>query len=297
MAISSRATWALLGVAVGVAATMLVYQLRGGGGGRAAPGPAGGSGGSSALGGGSGGGSGEPAPRAGVAGAEARAQEIARLRDRIAELEAADRGGGIGGRDLDLEHGLNTDDAWWARMPRDPAWDRAQEQKVVDRMARYVGVRVDPAQVECRTRCCRVQIDEESYDRYGADLHSSVGLRFAPPDGWATSHPAPGEVMVTTCWRADPSGAPIPDRALERDAILAAVAEALRRCGEGVSHPLTLRLVIELDEQGEIEKVDSNQEELGHPAAACAEAAILGAAQFDPAPMPTDVPFTIALGG
>lgn len=226
----------------------------------------------------------------------ARAQEIARLRARISELEATAPGpGDIVFREPTTEHGMSTSDEWWQKMPRNATWDSARERLVVDRLARNLGVRLDPSRVSCRTRCCRVRVSEEVYDAKGDDIHSSVGLGFEPPDGYGTSTAPDGNIQITTCWSTAPHR-PLPDRAAERDALLARTADALQRCARGIAHPEMLRLVFHLDENGAIEKVDSNKAQLGDAAASCAETVILEAAAFAPAPMSTTVPMDVRLG-
>ncbi|HEY5923617.1 MAG TPA: hypothetical protein VIV11_18175 [Kofleriaceae bacterium] len=242
-------------------------------------------------------------------GSAARAAELASLRARVVELERAEAAArtagsasGSGGEparafaEPSTESGLSTSDAWWEKMPRNPSWDEARRQAIIDRLAKYISVRLDKSRVECRTRCCRIAVDEETYDAHNDELMSSVGLRYEPPDGYGTSHTKDGGIMITTCWSTKPPSKPLPDRGAERDALLARVADALRKCGQSLTHTLTLRMVLFLDEEGQISKVESNKAQLGHPATTCAETAVLQAAAFSPAPWETDVPVVVKLG-
>lgn len=280
----------LFGVVIGVAITTAFFQLRGGNGKGAA---------SSATTGaasvpGAAGATSPAGPGTRSAAGLTPAQELAQLRARIAELEQAAAAQGRAGGGPDEDVGMSTGDDWWAALPPDPAWDDAREQTVIERVGK-LGVKLDANQVECKRRCCRIAIDEDTYDELGDDLTSSVGLGFEPSGGMGTSR-ANGIYLVTKCWSRQPVDKPLPDRALERDALLAKVKGELDRCGQGTSPAVTLKLGLHLDDDGQIAKVDSNAKQLGQKAATCAETAILQAASFAASAMPTYVPLTVVLG-
>ena len=278
----------LVGVVIGVAITTAFFQLRGGPSTTAASSKPIGSAGSSALAGGSSTPSSNAKPL--PPDAAARARELAQLRARIAELERGATSTAV----VDAEHGMSTDDAWWAKLPPNPAWDEPREKAVIERVAK-LGVRLGPDQVECKTRCCRLAIDDETYEAHEDELHSSVGLAFEPPGGMGTTK-AGSVYVVTKCWSTNPVDKPIPDRAVERDALLAKAKAELDNCGQGTSPTITLELGLLVDEQGQISKVDSNAAQLGQKAATCAETALLQAASFAASPMSTYVPITVVLG-
>jgi hypothetical protein len=240
-----------------------------------------------------------PAPATALDSA-ARAAEVVRLQQRLAELERAEAAATPGAGPLDreeitpadLEHGTRTEDAWWAAMPKNPSWDDRRRQELLRRFDKYIGIKLEPSQVECKTRCCRVRLDNEAYEAHSEDVMSSVGLHFDVPDGLAMENRGE-DALVTACWQTKPPEKPMPDRGAERDATIARAAAAIRKCG--APPQMILKMQLALDEEGQIAKVRSNKTELGHPAAACAETAILQAADFAPAPMETDVPIAVDL--
>ena len=280
----------VFGVVIGVAITTAFFQLRGGSSTTAASStPSGGDGSSAIAGGSSSPSSVKPPPT----DAAARARELAQLRARIAELE---RGAASAGamQGPDAESGMSTDDGWWAKLPPNPAWDAPREKTVIERLAK-LGVTLGPDQVECKQRCCRLAFDDETYEAHEDEIDSSVGLAFEPSGGMGTTK-AGSVYLVTKCWSAKPVDKPIPDRAVERDALLAKAKAELDKCGQGASPAITLELGLLVDEQGQISKVDSNAAQLGQKAATCAETALLQAASFAASPMPTYVPITVVLG-
>ena len=192
-------------------------------------------------------------------------------------------------------HSVSTDDHWWNGLALDPAWDAPQLERVRARVVAELGHAIADDAVACRTRCCRIAMSEEDADRASDDLLSSVGLGFGAAGGTARSGALDGQVRLTACWsRDDPR--PYPDRAAERTALLARAAPALATCSRGVTPALTVRLLLELDHNGEIMKLRSNTAEMGSAAATCAERALLDAATFAPAPEPTMVPITATIG-
>jgi hypothetical protein len=230
--------------------------------------------------------------------------EVTALRARVAQLEASLRTGSASAArpddeyllpKVDTERGMSTSSEWWESLPRVPAWDQPRQQLVIERLAK-LGVRLDAKNVECRKRCCRLTLSDEVYDEHLDEITSSVGLGISPPDGRGTSGNGEGEYFVIQCWSQEVPAAPSPDRALERDALLAKVKPEIQKCGQGVSPAITLKLWLDIDEDGQITKVQSNKAQLGSRAAACAETAILAAAAFAPSPMWTNVPITVAIG-
>ncbi len=263
----------VMGVVIGAALTTAFFQLRGGTAASTAP----------------------STPAIGSAAiphdAVARSREIQQLKTRIAELERAE-GTPI---QVDENVGMSTDDRWWQKLPANPAWDEPRQQTIIDRLAKYVGVTLDPKQVECKTRCCRIALPDDTYEERLDDITSSVGIGFEPPDGIGTAK-AGNAYLITACWSTRPLAGPLPDRAVEREALLAKAQAAIATCAHDVSPVITLELQLHLDEDGQIEKVDSNAKQLGQKAASCAETALLGAASFAPAPMSTRVPIRVPLG-
>lgn len=191
-------------------------------------------------------------------------------------------------------HGVSTDPAFWDDLPPDPTWDAAQAEAVRARLA-SLGAPVAASAVTCRYRCCKIALAEEVTDRLGDELFSSVGLGFGAAGGRATSNDGSGQLLQTVCWRKD--GADHPDRAAERATLLAQAADAVATCGRGQAPPVTLRLLLTVAPDGEVAKVDSNAADLGVPAAACAERALLERASFAPDNQPTTVPLQVTLGG
>lgn len=199
-------------------------------------------------------------------------------------------------RQPDADHGMSTSDEWWAKLPLRPNWDAALKTSTLERLSKYLGIKLDPSKVECRTRCCRVTVSDEVYDAHSEELGSTVGLRFAPSDGYGTHRTKDRGTVITTCFATDAPKVAMPDRGAERDAMIAKAADAIRKCGVGLAHPMTLKLTLWLDEGGQITKVDSNKAQLGSPAGTCAETALLTAAAFAPAPMTSDVPVSVVIG-
>lgn len=270
----------LIGAVVGAALTTAIFQLRGKDGDElsVAAKPVANGGGSAVA-------PSRPIP----ADVAARTREIAQLRARIAELE---RAGAMA--EPDADRGMSTSDEWWAKLPPNPAWDAPREQKVIARLAK-LGVTLDPKDIECKTRCCRFVLAEETSDEHWDEIRSAVGLDFERPDGLAMSN-AGDAILITKCWAKRAAETPYPDRLAEREALLAKVAAELARCGAGVSPPITLKLTLALDEQGQVSGVESNAKELGQKAASCAETALLQGASFASAPAATEVPLTVVLG-
>jgi hypothetical protein len=183
---------------------------------------------------------------------------------------------------------------WFEALPPDPSWDAPREKRVIDQLAKATGVRLDPSSVECRTRCCRLTIRDDVYEAHRSEWMSSVGLGFEPTQGMAMTggdNPA-----LTVCWPERPPESPMPDRAGERAALLARTSEAIRACAQGLTYAISLWIELDIDKDGSIKNVDSNRESIGHPAATCAENAILQAASFAPAPHETNVPLSLKLG-
>ncbi len=193
------------------------------------------------------------------------------------------------------ERGVTTDDGWWDGMPLDPAWDAPQADRVRAVLLDQFAVKLGADAIACRTRCCRLRIPEEAFDRVADELGSAVGLAFGAAGGSATQRGTDGVVTHTACWDRHDDGA-YPDRIAERDALLARTAGAVATCSRGVAPPVTLLIGLELDPAGTVAKVDSNAAELGTPAARCAEQAIVEAADFAPAPRGQYVVVRVTLG-
>ncbi len=193
------------------------------------------------------------------------------------------------------EHGVTTDDEWWDGMPRDAGWDGPQAERVRALIADRFAVKLGADAIDCRTRCCRLRLPEEDFDRTADELGSAVGLGFGAAGGSATQRGADGVVTYTTCWDRADTGT-YPDRAAERDQLLARTAGVVATCARGVAPPVTLLIGLELDPAGTVAKVDSNAAELGSPAARCAEQAIVEAADFAPAPRGQYVVVRVTLG-
>lgn len=191
-------------------------------------------------------------------------------------------------------HGVSSDPAFWDDLPPDPTWDATQADRVRARLA-GLGAPVAADAVRCRYRCCQIELAEEVTDRLGDELFSSVGLGFGDVGGRATSNDGAGQLLQTVCWRRDDGDHP--DRAVERAALLARAADGVAACGRGQTPPVTLRVLLTIAPDGEVAKVDSNAADLGVPAAACAERALLEHASFAPDNQPTTVPLQVALGG
>ena len=104
-----------------------------------------------------------------------------------------------------------------------------------------------------------------------------------------------GVALTTAYFQLRNDDGPGPDGARDREALLAKAASALARCGQGVTPPLTVELVLTIDAHGQIAQVTNNTEPRGHEAAACAQAALRQAASFAPA-RSTEVPLTVVLG-
>lgn len=208
------------------------------------------------------------------------------LRRRVAALEQRLAAAPAPGSDGDDR----TPDDIFSAETRDPAWATSREGQLQDRLGRYFAIR--PIAVECRSSCCRVQIQNDDMEAHELDLQSDVGLNGRwnwRAHGFA-SDDQPAYVIV--CDEYDP--AEYPDRAVERDALLRAARPALEACSP-VDPSLVLRVVLRLDEQGAVESVDSVAEPIGHPAAECAERAILSAAAFAPSRRGTSVPVIVNL--
>lgn len=255
----------LLGVVVGVAITVAVFQLRGTADISAAPTPT-------------------ECPKPVECAKPSRAAMTPNKVMPNSDLGASPR-------EPDADHGMSTSDDWWNKLPPDPAWDEPRKTKVLERLDK-LGVKLDAKQVECKRRCCRIALTDDVYDEHWADI-SSLGLDFEAPDGVGVAN-AGTTYLVTKCWRA--SDEPMPDRLAERDALLAKVKPELERCAQGTSPAITLRLVLHVDTDGQLAKVDSNAKQLGQKAASCAETAVLQAASFAASPRNTEVPLTIVLG-
>jgi hypothetical protein len=203
--------------------------------------------------------------------------------------------------------GTSGADEWWTCLPATPAWDAKRADYLRGRLAKYLDLEIAADRIECRTRCCRVTLTSEQYHDKLEELGSSVGLRIGPTDGLlgnnSVSHP--GMYEIRTCWREGDID-DYPDRAIERDELLAAIQPELGACARGLARPRTLDLMLWLGDNAELEHVvgrDSGEPWEMHDAAIadpvrdCVETVLRKAAAFEPAPdtMTRSIPLTIHL--
>lgn len=197
-------------------------------------------------------------------------------------------------------HGAGATDAWWSCLPRDPAWDAERERYLLDRIARHVGLVLDPDRIECRTRCCRVRLTQDEHRARGGELSSSVGVRVGPTDGYLrdpVDHADPdGDLIVTTCWKPD-AIEDYPDRAVEREIVLAEAAPDLAACGALTGAPAEAALTVMLADDGSIDTV-SPSTAMPVPVMRCIDAALRKVGVFEPAPttMHRSIPMRVRLG-
>ena len=193
--------------------------------------------------------------------------------------------------------GTSGSDAWWACLPRTPEWDANRARYLVDRLAQRIDVHLAADRIECRTRCCRVLISRAEYREHGDELSSAVGMRIGPTDGYGAQPTQRGvpdsDIAITTCWKPGPIDA-FPDRAVERDQLLADAANDLAACARDVAQPTSLQLLLQLDEDGTVDMIEPEDGNTPRP---CVDAALRNAASFAPAPdtMTRSVPLRIVL--
>ncbi len=183
-------------------------------------------------------------------------------------------------------HGVAGTEAWWACLPRDPGWDAERARYLLDRIAIHVGLGLDPSRLECRARCCRLQLTREEDRLHGGALGSPVGVRVGPTDGYLKTPVDPavpdGDLLITTCWQEGPLE-DYPDRAVEREIVLAEAADELAACGALADAPAEATLTVELTGDGEIDTI-SHGTSMPRPVMHCIDAAVRKVGVFEPAP-------------
>jgi len=182
--------------------------------------------------------------------------------------------------------GVAGTEAWWACLPRDPGWDAERARYLLDRIATHVGLGLDPSRLECRARCCRLQLTREEHRLHGGALGSPVGVRVGPTDGYLKTPVDPavpdGDLLITTCWQEGPLE-DYPDRAVEREIVLAEAADELAACGALADAPAEATLTVELTGDGEIDTI-SHGTSMPRPVMHCIDAAVRKVGVFEPAP-------------
>ncbi len=183
-------------------------------------------------------------------------------------------------------NGTGGTDEWWECLPRHPAWDAERARYLLDRVSTHVGLVLDASRLECRARCCRLRLTQEENRIYGGDLSSSVGVRVGPTDGYLRAPVDPavpdGDLLVTTCWKV---GAieDYPDRAVEREIVIAEAAGGLAACGTLSGAPAEAKLSVALDDDGGIDTI-SHETSMPRPVMHCISAALREVGVFEPPP-------------
>lgn len=196
-------------------------------------------------------------------------------------------------------HGAAATEEWWECLPRDPAWDAERARYLLDRISTHVGLALDSSRLECRARCCRLHLTQEENRIHGADLSSSVGVRVGPTDGYLRTPVDPavpdGDLLVTTCWQPGPLE-DYPDRAVEREILLAEAASELAACGTLADAPAEATLVVEVADDGGIDTI-SHGTSMPRPVMHCISAALRKVGVFEPAPtaMARMIPMSVRL--
>lgn len=188
----------------------------------------------------------------------------------------------------------------FAAEQRDPSWAAGQEQRVLERLTRIMGLERGSVDVECRRSCCQIAMDPEEMSGLMLDLQSDVGLgplQGSEGGGMSFTGREDGASLVSFCVSRKPGepGKPRPDRGEEREALLAAARPAVDACMRGKAEPLDFEIHLRVDPEGKIDDYRSNADPVGHPAAACVELAVLAAARFAPSTRATSVPVRLHL--
>ena len=181
----------------------------------------------------------------------------------------------------------------FAAEQRDPSWAPGQEQRIQERLTRFVGLERGSATVECRRTCCQIALDAEDLTRVLDDLQSDAGLKHLEGTGGGTMWLAGGKEgvdRVSLCLQPDEDVQPSatrPDRGEEREALLLASRPAVEECMRGAATAIDFEMTLAIDPGGEIVDVTSKTDPVGHPAATCLEQALLSAARLAPSTRPT----------
>ena len=203
-------------------------------------------------------------------------------------------------------HGAAPSSEFWDCLPRTPSWDAQRAAYLRDRLVKYVGLELRDDQIECRTRCCRLELTKQQYQSTQQDLATAIGVRIGPVDGYlSNSSPTqPDGYQVVTCWKDGDIG-DYRDRAVERDALITAAKWDLQECGRSLPGPTTLELTIYVDEDGGIQGItalggpapeDVRDASPASPFVTCVETALRKYAAFEPSPeVARDVPVYIRL--
>lgn len=174
---------------------------------------------------------------------------------------------------------------------RDEVWAPQQEAVVIQRIREMLDSPEPEVIAECRSSCCRISEWPDSIVDFVDDLQSSAGFDF-----WAVRK-AFHQEGIDLCF--DRSGdtllSQVPNRAVERQALLANAATALAACRRLVDAPFDLKLSLAIDTRGEVQQVHRDGELSGTDAALCAERAIVAAGAFAEAPFPTSLPVRVRL--
>lgn len=185
-------------------------------------------------------------------------------------------------------HGTGGTDDWWACLPRDPTWDAERASYLLDRISTHIGLVLEPGRLECRTRCCRLHLTHEENLIHGGELGSSVGVVVGPTDGYLRTRLDPSipdsDLIVTACWKPGPLD-DYPDRAVEREIVLAEAADDLAACATLPDAPTEATLTVELTNDGGIDTI-SHGTSMPRSVMQCISAAIEKVGVFEPAPTP-----------
>jgi hypothetical protein len=188
-------------------------------------------------------------------------------------------------------------DQQFAAETRDPSWAPEREQRIQERLTRFLGIAPGGATVECRRTCCQIDLDMEDRQMVFEELQSDIGLYHLGRGGMAFTTGKEGADRVTQCLppeelQAGPSRV---DRGMEREALLAASRPAVEACMPGAPTAVDFETKMVIDPAGVVLDVKSRTDPVGHPAASCIEEALVAAARFAPSTRVTVIPIHLHL--
>jgi hypothetical protein len=230
--------------------------------------------------------------------------EIAALRIQNEKLKAAAGPGGVasaGDGVQDEEENESTvvheldEEEWRSRYPQTEV-DRSIESTIQGRIESHIAALAPDAEVECRSGCCRMSMTADDTDKLMELMGSSVGVGWFPAST-TTNSIAGSTVTQALCLgdNAPPNVDEMPNRGIERDALVENALPALSLCAKKAHSAFNLKMTLSIDEDGQISDIDSTEKYSGDASAKCAGAALLTHAVFAPWTSATTIVLEIRL--
>ncbi len=174
------------------------------------------------------------------------------------------------------------EEEWRSKYPQTEV-DLKIEGAMRDRLESHLSAIASDSKVECRDGCCRMSMTADDTDRLGEIMNSSVGVGWFPAET-KTMTVKENNVIQGLCLGGNqpPDLDAMPDRGIERDALVENALPALSICAKKADAVFDLKMALTIDQDGQISDIDSTEKYAGHAAADCAGAALLTHSAFAP---------------